>query len=455
MSLRTRLLAAFAYALLIVIVALEVPLATNVGDRIDAEVEADSAAQAQVVAVSAAERLPDPAQLQPLSDEAAARLGGPVAIVNGRGALLVSSPAGAVQAGSTYATPERPEVLAALNGEIDQAQRGGSLFTAVPIVRGGRTRGALQVEQDLSPVDTAVREDVVALIGIGVLALALGLGVAWILAGTIARPIDALAGVARRMAGGDLAARAEPKGSSEQVEVATAFNDMAERLQAAHESQRAFVADASHQLRTPLTGLRLRLEAAGAKAGGDAGEEIAAAEREADRLSTVVADLLALASSEEPAEPRRAGLEAAARAAASRWGDPAAETGHRIKVHDGPDLTVSAGERDLALMLDNLLENALKYSPRGSTVELGWRARDGAGAIAVANQGGPLPDEDLARAFERFHRGSAALRDGGTGLGLPIVAALAQRSGGRARLRNADGKVVCEIEIPLTDGSAP
>ncbi len=449
MSLRARLLAAFAYALLIVIVALEVPLATNVGDRIDAEVEADSAAQAQVVGVSAADVLAQPARLGPLTEEAAERLGGPVAIVDGRGALLASSPA--EPTGVTYATPDRPELLSALNGEIDQVRRGDSLFTAVPIVRNGRTRGALQVEQDLGPVDTAVREDVVALIGIGLLALALGLGVAWILAGTIARPIHALAAVARRMAGGDLGARAEAKGSTEQVEVATAFNEMADRLQAVHESQRAFVADASHQLRTPLTGLRLRLEAAEAKAGGTAADEIAAAEREAERLSTVVADLLALASSEEPAEAQSAELRGAARAAAARWNDPAAESNHRIEVHNGEALSVGAGDRDLALMLDNLIENALKYSPHGSTVEIGWVRRDHIGVVAVANEGGPLSQEDVDLAFERFHRGSGARRDGGTGLGLPIVEALAKRAGGVARLRNAGSKVVGEVELPLAE----
>lgn len=451
MSLRARLLAAFAYTLLIVIVALEVPLATNVGDRIDAEVEADSAAQAQVVAVSAAERLAAPSQLQPLSEEASDRLGGTVAIVNGRGTLIAESSGTPIAPNTTYATQNRPEVLSALNGEIDQVRRGGFLFTAVPIVRNGRTRGALQVQQNLDPVDSAVREDVVALIGIGVLALALGLGVAWILAGTIARPIRSLAAVTRRMARGDLDARAEPKGSSEQVDVAEAFNEMADRLQVVHESQRAFVADASHQLRTPLTGLRLRLEAAHAKADGKAAEEIAAAEREAERLSTVVADLLSLASSEEPAEVQRADVGEAARAAASRWGDPAAASAHDLRLHDGPPLEVGAGERDLALMLDNLIENALKYSPRGSAVEIGWRERGGFGVAAVANEGGPLPAEDLSLSFERFHRGSGA-RDGGTGLGLAIVEALAKRAGGRALLRNHGELVVAEIEIPLAEG---
>ena len=255
------------------------------------------------------------------------------------------------------------------------------------------------------------------------------------------------------MADGDLAARAKPTGSSEQVDVAMAFNEMADRLQAVHESQRAFVADASHQLRTPLTGLRLRLEAAEAKAGGSAADDIAAAERETERLSTVVADLLALASSEEEGEGQQASLGDAARAAGSRWRGAADEGGRGLQVADGPAFDVRAGERDLALILDNLIENALKYSPRGSTVEIAW-ARDGReGVLAVTNEGGPLSEEDRAQAFERFHRGKGAPRDGGTGLGLPIVAALARRSGGgTAALRNAGSGVVAEVTFPLADG---
>ena len=125
-SLRARLLAAFAYTLLIVIVALEVPLATNLNDRVEAEVEADSAAQAQVVAVSAGERLAQPARLSAVVTEASDQLGGPVAVVDGRGGLLAISEPGAT-AGAAYATAERPELLAALNGRIEQSTRGSSL----------------------------------------------------------------------------------------------------------------------------------------------------------------------------------------------------------------------------------------------------------------------------------------------------------------------------------------
>ena len=138
-----------------------------------------------------------------------------------------------------------------------------------------------------------------------------------VLANVLSRPLRSLAAAARRVEAGDLEARAEPGGASEQREVAEAFNDMTDRLSRVLESQRQFVANASHQLRTPLTGLRLRIEAAALKA-NDPGlaAELDAAEREAERLARLVTSLLALArDGERPGAPRPMSLSDAARAA--------------------------------------------------------------------------------------------------------------------------------------------
>lgn len=449
MSLRARLLAAFAYTLLVVIVALEVPLSANVSDRVNAEVEADSAAQAQVAAASVADQLRTPARLQQVASDASARLDGLVFIIDGRGREIASSDP------SEVASPPRPTddpvAVQALGGNVAQGRHHEGrdvLSTAVPIVRNGRTIGALEVEQSLDEVHSQVRQDVVALIGIGVLALVLGLGVAWILAGSIARPLRSLGEAARRRAGGDSEARAPERGSSEQVEVAHEFNEMADRLDAVLESQRAFVADASHQLRTPLTGLRLRLEAAGVKTDDPAvRKELEAAERESARLEGLVSNLLELASSEQPAEEASADLDTAARDAIERWRGPADESGHGITLDGESGGIVRAGETELAAILDNLIENALKYSPRGSTVTVEIDRVDGAGKIGVLSESGPIDPELSRRAFERFYRGSG--RREGTGLGLPIVAAVARRRGGTALIENADeGRVRAEVSLP-------
>jgi two-component system, OmpR family, sensor kinase len=457
-SLRARLLAAFAYTLLVVIVALEVPLAANLSDRVDAEVEADSAAQAQVVAGSIADELRRPGRLDALTEEAARQLGGRVFVVDGRGRLLADS-SDEIQVGSSvFANQEHPPLLEALDGRIGQGTHPPDLdvlSTAVPIIRGGRTVGALEVEQSVDAVNDAIREDVVAVIGIGLLALVLGLGVAWILAGSIARPLRSLGAVARRMASGDLRARASERGSREQADLAHAFNEMAERIESVVASQRAFVADASHQLRTPLTGLRLRLEAAGVKTSDPAVErELAAAEKEAARLDVLVADLLALAASEEPAEDEEADLGAAARAAAERWRVAASDAGAEIAIEGTGEATVRAGPRELDVILDNLIENAIKYSPRGADLRIAWEASDGTASVAVLSPSGPLDPEVAEHAFERFYRGGA--RAQGTGLGLAIVAALARRRGGRASLENADGGAVrAEVTLPALPSPNP
>jgi signal transduction histidine kinase len=446
MTLRARLLAAFAYTLLVVIVALEVPLSANVSDRVNAEVEADSAAQAQVVAASVADQLRRPARVEQVASQAATSLEGLVFVIDGRGNQIASS-----EGGATGAPTDDPIALQALQGNIAQGRHHEGrdvLSTAVPIVRNGRTVGALEVEQSLDAVNDQVRQDVLALIGIGLLALALGLGVAWILAGSIARPLRSLGEAARRRAGGDTEARAPARGSREQVEVAEEFNEMADRLDAALESQRAFVADASHQLRTPLTGLRLRLEAAGVKTTDPAvRRELEAAERESARLEGLVSDLLELASTEQPAAEESADLAAAARDAIERWRGPAGEGGHEIRLDERAAGVVRAGETELAAILDNLIENALKYSPRGSTVTVECAGVDGTGRIAVVSESGPIDPELSRRAFERFYRGSG--RRDGTGLGLPIVAALARRRGGAARIENAEGGLVrAEVTLP-------
>ena len=215
MSLRARLLAAFAYALLVVIVALMVPLATNLDDRVNAEVEADSAAQAQMVAASVADQLGRPVACSRSAPRPPSSWAGGSSSSTAAGGC---SPTPRARAGSGHrSSPTRSTrpCCEALDGGIGQGTHPPGLdvlSTAVPIVRNGRTIGALEVEQSLASVNDEVRDDVAALIGIGVLALALGLGVAWILAGSISRPLHALADAARRMAGGDLAARAPEPG---------------------------------------------------------------------------------------------------------------------------------------------------------------------------------------------------------------------------------------------------
>jgi signal transduction histidine kinase len=462
MSLRTRLIAAFAYVLVLVIVALAVPLSLNLSKRVDAEVRAEAAGQAQLVAASAGGRLSDRAELDRLAARSSQSLGGRVVVVDARGRLLADS-AGEGLESVSYAG--RPEIATALRGGTAQGERHSHdlnqdlLFTAVPVLTAGRTVGAVRVTQSVDAVNDEVRNDTLALVGVGAIALLLGLGVAALLAGSLSRPMRALAATARRIARGDLDARARVDGPAEQREVAAAFNDMTERLAQALAAQREFVANASHQLRTPLTGLKLRLEAAGLQARDPALErELAAAEREADRLAKLLDELLTLArEAERPATGTEIGLRAAAEAAEERWAGPAAQSGHTLRLAGGPEVRVLASAHDIAIVLDNLVENALNYSPEGSAVTIEWGAASGRARLAVLDEGpGVAPEED-GHLFERFYRGDAGRRGApGTGLGLAIVAALARRWGGTARIVNRpEGGARAEVELSALPTADP
>jgi two-component system, OmpR family, sensor kinase len=280
---------------------------------------------------------------------------------------------------------------------------------------------------------------------------------AWAIAGSLSRPLRGLARTARRIAAGDLQARATPTGSTEQVEVANAFNDMTERLVRALDAQRDFVANASHQLRTPLTGLRLRLESASMRAQDpDLRRDLVAGERETERLAKLLSNLLRLAQEgqQPPAATSIALADVAARAA-DRWRNQAELDGHAIELagEDEPQVRASAG--DLDTMVDNLVENALNYTAPESAIRIEWGVDGHEAFLAVLDRGGGLDDDEAERVFDRFYRGRASRGGGvpGTGLGLAIVDALARRWEARATLTNRpDGGARAELRFPSATG---
>ena len=203
MSLRARLVVAFTYVLVLVIVALEVPLALNLSKRVDAEIKSEARGQAQLVATGAAGQMNEPLQLKRLVEESGQTLGGRVLVVDARGRVLADS-AGPGTGASATALARRSAPRS--GGRPTQGERHSDLldedllFTAVPIASGGRTVGAVRVTESVDAVNDEQRNDVIALIGVGVVALLLGLVVAWLLAGSLANPLRGLARAARRVA---------------------------------------------------------------------------------------------------------------------------------------------------------------------------------------------------------------------------------------------------------------
>ena len=456
MSLRVRMLGAFGYVLVFTLIALEIPLTLNFSRRVDSEIRAEAGAAAHAIAAAASGRLTTQTALASLAADQAKRLDGRVLIVDQRGRVLVDSDRSAAP-GSPYAS--RPEIASALRGTETQGERHSSslhadlLFTSVPIVDAGHTTGAVRVTQSVDGVHHQVRKDVLGLLGLGAAVLLLGLGLAWALAGSLSRPLQNLAKAARRVAGGDMQARATPAGSSEQVEVANAFNDMTERLGRTLDAQRDFVANASHQLRTPLTGLRLRLESASLKASDpDLQRDLAAGEQETERLAKLLANLLRLAQDGQRPAAARVGLGPAAGRAAERWREQAERGGYAIDLADGDEVEIAATNGDLDTILDNLLENALNYTPAGEPITVQWGRDHDEAFIAVLDRGPGLGEGEADHVFDRFYRGRSSQGGSvpGTGLGLAIVETLARRWGGSATLVNRrDGGARAEVRFPI------
>ena len=376
-------------------------------------------------------------------------------ILDATGKPLADS-AGPDRADDTYVG--RPEVASALAGNSVQGTRHSDtldedlLYTAVPVLDKGQTVGAVRLTQSVGGVNSTIRRDRLALAGVGVGALIMGLLVAWLVAGTLSRPLQKLADTARSIADGDLEARAPIEGAEEQRAVAGAFNLMTDRLVRSLEAQRDFVANASHQLRTPLTGLKLRLEAAGVLTDDPAVQrELQAAEHEADRLARLVTDLLALAAADAPAaDPEPVDLRSAARDAVERFAPARPPRRGRSSWSRGPPAYASASAGDVATALDNLIENALVHTPPETRVQLEVGVNEASAWVAVLDDGPGLAPEDLALAFERFRRGTQRRPDApGSGLGLAIAGTLAERWGGRALITNRKGGGArAELRLP-------
>ncbi len=430
--------------LLLALIALGVPLALSLRDRVNSEVRSQAQSQAQVVATSAAELIEPPRErvLARLARSSGASVRGRVIVVDAQGRLLADSAGEPV--GTSYA--DRPEVRSALGGKGEQISRDSRtlgteiLATSVPVFEHGRPRGAVRITQSVAAVHRAIRASILDVVALATIVLAMGLIVGWLIAAQISRPIRRLDQAARRVAGGDLDTEAVVEGSAEQRSLARTFNEMTGRVRRLLRAQQDFVADASHQLRTPLTGLRLRLEALGERFRGDQDVEadVGAALREIDRLSHTVDELLILSRAGEHDRPgEQVDLGAASRRAVERW--QAAAAAHEVELSaaaDGSQARAWISPPDLDRALDVLVENALLYSPAGSAVTI----EHGPGVIAVLDRGPGLEPGEEEAVFERFRRGSAgSAGPAGTGLGLAIARDLTRQWDGDVRLLPRQG----------------
>jgi signal transduction histidine kinase len=281
--------------------------------------------------------------------------------------------------------------------------------------------------------------------GVGVLLSA-------VLVRAVTQPVRTMRDLARRIAGGDYAARAEVRGAAELVSLSASLNRMAESLQHLEGLRKDLVANVAHELRTPLTNLRGYLEAVHEGVAPPSPETIGMLHEEVMRLVRLVEALHDL-SRLDALLPRLHRVPVDVGALAERLVALRRPefTARRITVRlDAPALSVQADADLLSQALSNLLDNALKFTPPAGQVTVDVTRDDGAVRLAVSNSGDDISAEDLPFIFERFYRGekSRSRASGGAGIGLAIVREVARAHGGQTGAASGNGRTTVWFTVP-------
>ncbi len=340
----------------------------------------------------------------------------------------------------------RPEVVEALTGTVSIGRRFSTtvnqelLYVAVPILNGPQTLGVVRITFPASVVDDAVNQRLRGISSVAGITVLVSILVALLLALGITRRLSNLKNVTEEFTKGNYKVRAEINGGAPEIRsLARSFNAMADQLDKLIAQQKAFAGDASHQLRTPLTALQLRLERATEMLETDpagAAERIEAAMVETDRLQRLVEGLLVLSRTENADKVTRDKCDAAQIACErfENWEALASEQGVELILDVPETAMIFAIPGALEQVIDNYIDNALGIVQANSTITVKITVESELTKISVVDEGPGIPEADIAKAFNRFWRARSDTH--GSGLGLAIVDRLATASGGKAELVN-------------------
>jgi len=447
---KRRLLVANLILVTTVLLLLEVPLAVVYGrhehDALDTALQRDAGSLA-----SLSEEIiehPGDHDVDALAQRFRAGVGDVVAIVDRTGTNLTPGGLDAVTADFEPALDE------ARGGRTAAGDAHGVSFVAVPVGSNGDTHGAVLVARSDGPVDRRIHLFWLALIGLGAGVLLVSVLVSRRLARWTVEPLRRLDEHAEDLGRGDFGARADvTAGPPEVIALSRTFNGMAAQLEELVSSQRRFVADASHQLRSPLTALRLRLETLDPNNPQSVSATREAALRESARLTRVIDGLLALARGDGH-RPERQPIDVASVIAQRHeaWRPLAAEhsVDLRLDLSDEP-LVTSIVPGHLDQILDNLIDNALDATPSGRAVVLRADPTSAGVEIHVTDEGKGMSDDERQRAFDPFWQSGERHTNGHTGLGLAIVDQLVRANSGKVVLeRAATGGTDAIIRLPRT-----
>ncbi|HEY7707397.1 MAG TPA: ATP-binding protein [Gaiellaceae bacterium] len=310
-------------------------------------------------------------------------------------------------------------------------------FLATPLRSEGRTLGVFVVARfrdlEKQELDTAVY----AVAGAGLAILLVGSILAWQLGGGLLRPVKTLTRTARSISESDLSRRIHAEGRDEIAELAITFNHMLDRLESAFSTQRRFVDDAGHELRTPITIVRGHLELLDEDP-AERKRTVALVLDELDRMSRIVDDLLQLAKAEEPDF-----LTVAPTDVAELTDEVHAKAGalapREWLLEERAAGIVLADRQRLTQALVQLAQNAVQYGDEQEPIAIGSSLARGELRLWVRDRGRGIPEREQERIFERFARGGGARRSDGAGLGLAIVKAIAEAHDGRVEVASEPG----------------
>jgi two-component system, OmpR family, sensor kinase len=347
--------------------------------------------------------------------------------------------------------PELVERWSALEvterGRID-TPAGDVDYLAVPLQFGERARGVFVAAIFLDREQDRYQPAIIAVGAVGLAILLAGSVLAWRLAEGILRPVRKVTGTARTISETDLGRRIPVEGTDEVAQLTTTLNEMLDRLESAFDTQRRFVDDAGHELRTPITIVRGHLELL-EEDPEERRATIALVLDELDRMGRIVNDLLLLAKSEEPGFLHVESVELGALTdELFRKVEALAPRAWQLESRGGG--LVSADRQRLTQAMLQLAQNAVQHTSDGDLIALGSAAVPGGARIWVRDTGPGVPAADRERIFERFARSAGARRSEGAGLGRAIVQAIAEAHGGRVELKSPPGEgAVFTIVIPM------
>jgi signal transduction histidine kinase len=267
----------------------------------------------------------------------------------------------------------------------------------------------------------------------------------WLVSTRIATPITELTEITSRMSQGDLSARADVQSRDEFGILGHSFNNMAARVEETVGTLRSFVADAAHELHTPLTALQTNIELArDAKNTSARSRYLLRAHEQSQRLETLVQSLLDLSrieAAESKSRMEHVNLVRLVREIGEQFASRAEQADRLFNMKSSEDaLQVLANETQLRQVVLNLLENALKFTPQNGSISLHLERSEGEARLTISDTGIGIPPEDIPHLFERFHRGRNASEYAGNGLGLAIVKAIVTRHKGTVTVQSDPGQ---------------